>query len=81
MSFAEIFPPSLDPINAGFLSMAEDDIHNRVIAAATRIEDGWGKILPSRDIIDNALADAGLDPWMLSPKDFAILDYFDIVED
>lgn len=81
MSFAEIFPPSLDPINAGFLSMAEDDIHNRVIAVASRIEDSWGKILPSRDIIDNTLADAGLDPWILSPNDFAILDYFDIVED
>ena len=81
MSFADIFPPSLDPINAGFLSMAEDDIHNRVIAAATRIEDGWGRILPSKEIIDNALADAGLDPWMLSPKDLEILDQFDIVED
>lgn len=81
MSFAEIFPPSLDPINAGFLSMAEDDIHNRVIAVATRIEENWGKILPSRSIIDNALANAGLDPWILSPRDFEILDYFDIVED
>ena len=81
MSFAKIFPPSFDPINAGFLSMAEDDIHNRVIAVATRIEENWGKILPSRSVIDNALADAGLDPWILSPKDFEILDYFDIVED
>lgn len=77
--FNEMFPPEF--INAGYMSMAEDDIHNRVIAAATRIEDGWGKILPSRDIIDNALADAGIDPWMLSPKDFEILDYFDIVEE
>lgn len=79
--FNTMFPPSLDPINAGFLSMAEDDIHNRVIAVASRIEENWGKILPSSQIIDDALAAARIDPWTLSPKDYEVLDYFDIVED
>lgn len=79
--FDTIFPPSFDPINAGFLSMAEDDIHNRVVAVASEIKQNWGKILPSRNIIDEALAAAKIDPWTLSPKDYEVLDYFDIVED
>lgn len=79
--FSEMFPPSFDPINAGFLSMAENDIVGRVEFICDTIKNDWGTILPSRAIIDNALNKAGIDPWMLPPKAIEMLDFFDIIEE
>lgn len=78
--FDKIFPPSFDPINAGFLSMAENDVFSRVCDICQEIESSWGKILPSSDIITNALADNHLEYWMLPQSARDMLDYFDIIE-
>lgn len=78
--FNEIFPPSFNPINAGFMSMAENDIHDRVLQVYNSIVADYGTIVPSADIIDHYLTQAGLEPWILSPEDYAILDQLDIIE-
>lgn len=80
MAFNQIFPPSIDPINAGFMSVAENDIHMRVQRVYDAIVADWGSIIPSSTIVDEYLAAEGLDPWILSPQDFAILDQLEIVE-
>lgn len=80
--FDQIFPPSFDPINAGFCSMAEADIDSRVHLMCLNIQKDWGTILPSADIITDALAKEHLDWWMLPPSSRKFIDlFFDIVED
>ena len=77
--FDTIFPPEF--INAGYMSMAENDIIGRVDFICNEIENNWGRILPSADIITNALAADHLEYWMLPQSARDMIDNrFDIVE-
>lgn len=78
-NFDQIFPP--DFLNAGYMSMAENDIVGRVEKMCNDIINTWGTILPSAKIIDDALDAAHLEWWILPQESRDLIDNtFDIIE-